>query len=93
MVHGEAVSEGVALRFIALLVTFQRSEDRKRKNLTQRRKDAEKKERQDHWIDLIGSVSGLAPPSPCSTKQSESDRKSTRLNSSHTDISRMPSSA
>ena len=39
----------------------------------------------EHWPE---GLAGLNPPAT-----DQEDRKSTRLNSSHTDISRMPSSA
>ena len=48
-------------------------------------------------LEEIGRDTGLAlstlPPQPLAQVLQSVDRKSTRLNSSHTDISRMPSSA
>ena len=54
-----------------------------------------------HWADIIdgaqyesaASAVALGAPAMQLTLVIEGDRKSTRLNSSHTDISRMPSSA
>ena len=44
--------------------------------------------------DILGkTIQGLAKISDVSVRTKTADRKSTRLNSSHTDISRMPSSA
>ena len=39
------------------------------------------------------SINGIVPQSTMGIYEGKVDRKSTRLNSSHTDISRMPSSA
>ena len=41
----------------------------------------------------LGVLASLLPPSLGGKPEKAKDRKSTRLNSSHTDISRMPSSA
>ena len=45
------------------------------------------------WRDMMASEEALARPTAAFIRDGWSDRKSTRLNSSHTDISRMPSSA
>ena len=44
-------------------------------------------------LQSIFDLSSLSSTKPLSNSRSNADRKSTRLNSSHTDISRMPSSA
>ena len=44
-------------------------------------------------LQSLKAVAGFQASRCCSPTIAELDRKSTRLNSSHTDISRMPSSA
>ena len=44
-------------------------------------------------IDLVRDLGCYSVKRGCETSNCGLDRKSTRLNSSHTDISRMPSSA
>ena len=46
----------------------------------------------DNWLPSVTRM-GMGIPNQDGTEYGEIDRKSTRLNSSHTDISRMPSSA
>ena len=48
--------------------------------------------RSDHYLKM-GSVTGLPGPTDAWITLAGLDRKSTRLNSSHSDSSRMPSSA
>ena len=46
----------------------------------------------DTWDEFVCNFAGKLSVG-CNIKDALKDRKSTRLNSSHTDISRMPSSA
>ena len=46
-----------------------------------------------HFVSLFGGQSAMINVDESTGYQLTADRKSTRLNSSHTDISRMPSSA
>ena len=49
---------------------------------------------QEHYLTLVGTVFETEDSDPKTVGDiNHIDRKSTRLNSSHTDISRMPSSA